>query len=762
MIIAPLLAFLAFGVESTADCALGPVDLKVYDERANRIDRRLKRDDKCAAYVDVGGSVTDITALFTFDSSVDGLDLPPGVSGTVTPMSDDKRRWRIVFRAVNRSTQEIQFLARHPAGSNAATTETKIDVLLARVPKLRLRESESGCDASTLCIPENRQYTFVLEGENLDEIALEPPKVYFTKPGEPKVNTTPSFDAVRSGPDILVRLSQTAVAALKTGDAFDITLNTKSPFYPTSAGDSKKQQVVVPGLAIRKLPEPFSELRFGDKSSGELTLFVGETAILPFVPIVDDKKAAIAVQTRLLYSIVEGRGETARQVAIMEFLDQATLRITAIVPTSAPFRRTGFAELSVVEKDIMKFHTHLQVVSVPKVTGIEVRHSVAAYTGNILRQAERAQISITGQGLLAFDSVTTDARNGALALPARLRTDREVVLDVDVAPGASNNFPIKLTSSIVRDTIIQLPISPALLPHPLDFARVGFETKEKGKWKLNTLNLKSAAEAFRTRRLSNVRINFDPLNVSDASAFGPQYIVVHAGYYDADGTTILKDSARVVLVPQVNTHNPLIAGFSLYPEVRVDELLKNSPRHARPGAYLELVVQHDAAQYGAEKGQASKVRLINGQKFRISPRLDLLTGLTYFAQSTTTDVKRTTVPNGAASDTLVRRIRAKEWAIDLFDVTGGAAAAVDLEYLRYDQRPSLARLRVAVLAVSDPFSNPKGKRRIGAAALYPFELLDVKGVVSLSLAVGVGKLVGGRSFGVIAPGLGFTFPKVTQ
>jgi hypothetical protein len=250
-------------------------------------------------------------------------------------------------------------------------------------------------------------------------------------------------------------------------------------------------------------------------------------------------------------------------------------------------------------------------------------------------------------------------------------------------------------------------------------------------------------------------LKFNGRQIDSDSLFGVQYLVVDAAYVGPDGTVVARDSARVAVRPSVAY--PLQNGFAEVSEIRLDELLKNAPRHAVPGSYMRLQVSHDPAQYQGNVDESVSVRMIDRSRLRVTPRLDLLTGLTYFAEVAERTAERRGIPSGIGSDTLVHYNQKENWKLNFFDVTGGAAASIDFEWLRANFSPTPLRLRVGLLAVSDPFETER-KRKLGLALLYPIEIIDFKGVASFSVSVGYGKLLGGRDFGVIAPGVGFRIP----
>jgi hypothetical protein len=751
----------------------------------------------CFVYREVPPGASDIRVELTANRPM-ALRSPASVENAVAESRADGRIWVITLRAVAVQTIRIplvlQFQANGP--NDTPSSSAQVELYLARRPEISL-VTANDCDVATLSLTSGGSSTVRLKGTGLREIRTGDQR------GRIKQDSTivVAFPVELDGEQLLLRIpssNQLATQGLRT-----LELETRQPYYERNGTAwTSATTVRLERLRIRVDPPSADELRFAEKPSGELTLFTGETVMAGLQPLRD----SVHLKTGT-YLLVDGAGDRRRNVATLDVTAPGKARVSALANTNLPFRKGGFPEILgylAGQPDTPLFHTHLQVITPPRVERLTVRHELAAYDDATVRPLERVAVQLSGSTLSAFDTVVVASADGQLVSESpRSATEWNFVIRVGAA--AQNAVRLLLRSSMVRDTILTINVVPAGRPRSLEFVTAivrkkspprgqrtvidsatpqplnslgrnfltatGTNTQgnqqsrdkepksKKVPRELDTLRLDGNTIEHRAKNVRNVRILFNPTRIdSPVELFGPQYLVVDAGFYAPNGEEIARDSARIVVVPQAGFGYSIAQGFANKTDVLVEDMLRRRTRYATPGSYVQVNVRHDAAQYGNKQGQSTTLRVIDDSRFRMTPRLDLLTGLTYFAEVPTDKTSRTPLASGSTADTLVRRSRTSDWKIDFFNVAGGASAAIDFDWLnsKFEPRP-YARIRLALLAVADPFATEQ-KRRFGLALLYPIEVLDIKGGIQLSLAAGYGRLLGGKDFGVITPGVGFKIP----
>jgi hypothetical protein len=649
--------------------------------------------------------------------------------------------------------------------SNEQPAIPDFEVYVAWVPSLTVRNTGSSCMSTTICLSTERQTSVLLTGTNLQSLKLAQ-------------NTARLVDLTRKDSTLLspslssgqIRIDVTAEQAKRligvATDHFQLAIPLQQKSY--DANDVEIADYVLPVTLTKDLATT-PEMDF--TSNGQLSMFSGESRAVNVRILGPGSGPPLSKSDQ--FDVVEGAGSTKKLVASLQMFDSASGRLTAIGPTTSPILKVAYSELNVVQNDNVRFHTHLQVSDPPHVEKIQVDHTLPDYTSAILRPQEHVTVTLSGTSLRVFDGV--DVLGGGARLQVRpldslppFWLNREILFDLDVSSDARQTIPILLHSNTVKDTTILISVGLPQRAHDFSFTNIRTFSRHWHlakiipyySWEYDSATVRRPTLFVDASSLNGIRLNFDPGHVDDPkAAFGPQYIVADITLNGPDGSLVARDSVRTVIVPRDTTFAYAVApGFDPRAFIDIDALLKRVPRYASPGSYLEVSLRHDPAQYERKGGAPAVIRITKAARYRVTPRFDVLTGLTYLARLPKDSVSRLLIPNGAGADTIVSHHLVRNLTVDFLDVTAGAAAALDVDWLRTDFRPSWLRARIAVMAVSDPFQTNK-PRRFAASVLYPIEITDLRGGLSLSLAIGYGR-IGSNGFMVVAPGVGFTLPKL--
>lgn len=706
--------------------------------------------------IEIAGDQADFVLTLSAKKVIDSVLTTSAVELTSSGAAAElPTTWSRIIRFAAHHTQnlDLRIVLRDTTTPEVMTAQFRV----RWQPAVELATTTADCEAGRICVDPEHPTTVRVSGANLQELATG--ETAFLRDAATK-NSIPVFVS-RSGKDVLAtipRQTDSALAKLIANQQF-------LGFTRVGGGTFELPQPV----SVKK-EELTAALEFPRSRDG-LELFLGERRVVDL----QLKNNSKLPKSGTKMTVFEGAGTNRRPVAEIEVLDTIAGRAVGLSLTGRQFRKGEVQDMSVEYKvpgtaandtgKTISLHARLRVIEPPTVSSVVVVHRAPDYSRQVAHPDEVISLRINGKSLQQFDSLQSADNNARAIWPAVLWTDNQVVYRIAVPSTANtDSLLLRFYSHLVPDTVLRVPVEQPQRMRDFGFASVSHEAKSTIKfwpffraWRVDTIPLSNAV-GLKAQSLNRVHILFRPDVIDRANLFGPQYLIADVSLMGPDNAQIARDSVPVVVVPAGSSYT-LQKNYRNTTDIDVDELLNRAPRHSTPGSYLEIRLRHDVDRYDNKVALPTTIRLTNTRRVAVTPRVDVLTGLSYMAKVAKDDSTRRLVPNGTGSDTLVHHAVRQDLVLDFLDVTGGAAASVDIDYLRRDLRPTWLRARIGVLAVTDPFEKEK-RRRIALAALYPIDLLDIKGAATLSLALGYGKILGGRGLFILAPGIGFSIPKL--
>lgn len=630
------------------------------------------------------------------------------------------------------------------------------ELYIVRKPSVDFVSSDPRCSPSEVCFVKGQRTVVGITGESLEEIDE-------TKGVRVGRNPYPLFRR-----DGMLYMSLAEDHGLISGSNNTFVFSTRSSFTK----DSSSTTDVSRSAFIRSLPAPNIALTFGsDGTIQDTTLLVGESVILETRwnggnRFLDNHTYTLEENVRA------GERNTVGFMQVLEVnsppagsnsgLQSMLVRLVGLKASSRPVRRTGVNTLFIYRDTQQIARAQIHVVERPQVDTFRISHLEPGYAGHFVHQGERVELIFSGQNLGAFDSVYVPRELGEVLRYSHERqhpTANELHFEVQVAPGARENIPVRLSSSYAPDTVILIPVIDVQRPRSLGFLNLAYQRRPflTGLWRSDrdTARLSGADTTILTNSLSGMSLEFDRTAIDQRGLYGPQYLILGAALFSSAGLKLAEDSMRVAIVPGEAGLMSAEGAFESRERVSLDNMVKRLSRFSEAGSHMEVTIRHDSARYWGARGYETTISLENSSRLRIRPIASLLAGALYVGQVRAPD-SRLAVPNGTNSDTLVRQVYRRNTDIRAVSTLGSLAAEAAI--LREDGNPSLARVRLSFFAVENPFTQDR-RREFGAALLYPIEVIDVSGVVSFSISVGGGCLSDTTCFGLITPGFDISLTK---
>lgn len=638
----------------------------------------------------------------------------------------------------------------------AASTPWPMPIHLVRRPAVTFGSPEvHSCLPGSICLPPSGPGEVELRGRNLAELALDS-VVLRGDGGRARVPVGPdgrfltldgagthTFEFQTRSPWCEPPGAAGTRADACSRRSFEVTVLLERVGY-----DSGELSLTVDG-------QPLHEILVGQGARVRFALHEANAPLSGTYPLVPQRMGSSGALA------APGEAHAFLEVRCPGGCEEGEAYLVGTRPVTSPFKDQA-PRLAAYDGDEEIFTTHLEVLPQPSVRSVRVVHASPHYQTPAIHPLERVTVVLEGINLEAYDLPPVVPTDMAELESVEKPGPRLHEVELRVRPNARGRMGMTLRSTTVPDTTLWLDVVPNQRPRPLTGFGALQHTRRRGFWgslkdwlgsgtaARDTASLKQAVVA--TGRLHGAELLFhdDSVDVGDA-LYGPQYLVVRAFLRSPAGEEISADSARVVVVPRSGDYR-VLPGYAPVTRLLVDDLVKDLSRHSRFGSRLTLEIRHDSARYETASGEMRRFELRNTHQFRVEPYAAVLGGMLYLARVAENERRPVPLPNGFGADTLIHYERTRDLRFDALSVAG--AGGIEIARLREDGRASPLRARLGLTILESPFSE---KRDVGVSAVYPIELFDLRGGVSLGVSIGALRMLReGEWLWLLSPG--FSIP----